>query len=319
MNSKFNTPILFLIFNRPETAMKVFEVIKKNRPSCLYIAADGPRLEKEGEKEICEKLRQNIINKIDWPCEVKTLFREKNLGCKIAVSSAIDWFFDNVEEGIILEDDCLPDDSFFYYCQELLDKYRNNFNIALISGDNFCNQKIGAASYYFVRVPHIWGWATWRRVWKKYDLNMLEYPNFKNDRLIKNIWTNKNMQNYWVDIFDKTYNNKIDTWDYQLTFSVFLNNCLCICPNVNLVSNIGFGKNFTNTLIFDKSLANLFLENINFPLSHPQEIIFSEEAENYVNKNIFLKKYTSKLFLRKIGAFNLVKNIYIELKKYFKI
>lgn len=313
-NSFFEKPILFLIFNRPETTRTVFEVIKRIRPAYLYIAADGSRLQKQGEREICEALRKEILAKIDWSCEVKTLFREENLGCKLAVSSAIDWFFENVEEGIILEDDCLPDQSFFQFCRELLEKYRDDDRIAMISGNHFGNDKIGDADYYFTRIPHIWGWAAWRRTWNNYDLGMKEYPTFKNKGLIKDTWTGRNVQNYWIDIFDEVYNNKINTWDYQFSFSVFLNKRLCICPNVNLVSNIGFGKDFTNTVIVDKRVANISLEKINFPLVHPRQVEYSEKNDYIINK-FQLKNYRLKKFLKYFGIFEFVKSVYIKLLK----
>ena len=157
-DANFNVPILFIIFNRPETAERVFSEIKNIKPKELFVAADGPRLNVYGETEKCEKVRE-IIKQIDWECEVKTLFRENNLGCKVAVSSAINWFFENVEEGIILEDDCLPDASFFYFCQSLLEKYRSNDEIAMISGNHFGTDRIGSFDYYFTRIPHIWGWG----------------------------------------------------------------------------------------------------------------------------------------------------------------
>jgi len=315
MNSNFfETPILFLIFNRPETARMVFSAISKRRPAFLYIAADGPRLQKQGEIEICEKLRTEILNKIDWPCQVKTLFRDDNLGCKLAVSSAIDWFFENVEEGIILEDDCLPDQSFFQFCQELLEKYRNDNKIAMISGNHFGNKRLGDADYYFTQIPHIWGWATWRRTWQQYDLNMSAYPNFRVNCLIKDIWSDKRVQNYWTDILNEVYGNKIDTWDYQLTFSVFLNKKLCVCPNVNLVTNIGFGRDFTNTVIIDKRVSNISSKEINFPLVFPGKIIYDERNDYIINK-FQLKHHRLKKFLKRLGVFKFIKSIYIKLAK----
>jgi hypothetical protein len=173
-----NTPVLFLIFNRPNTTEQVFEAIAKAKPRCLFVAADGPRTDKEGEAEKCQAVR-DIIKRVDWDCEVKTLFREQNLGCKEAVSSAITWFFEQVEEGIILEDDCLPSDSFFSFCAELLEKYRDDKRIMMISGDNFQDGiQRGDASYYFSSVPWIWGWATWRRAWRLYDREMQTFPSF---------------------------------------------------------------------------------------------------------------------------------------------
>ncbi|MDD2680639.1 MAG: nucleotide-diphospho-sugar transferase [Patescibacteria group bacterium] len=313
--NQFNTPILFLIFNRLETTKQVFAAIRERRPKYLFVAADGPRDGKIGEAEICEEVRQFVKGSIDWDCEVKTLFRGENLGCKLAVSGAINWFFSQVKEGIILEDDCLPDQSFFPFCENLLEKYRNSNEVAIISGNNFNNKEISEASYYFNKIPHIWGWATWRRTWEKYDVKMSEYQNFKKEEKIKNIWSDKRVQNYWINIFNEVYNNKIDTWDYQLTFSIFLNNNLCICPNVNLVSNIGFGKDSTNTLVSNKSITNLPVNNIIFPLIHPKKIEYNEKNDDIIN-NFQLKNYRLKKVLKYLGIFSLVKKVYTHVLSY---
>src|SRR5258708_3549575 len=179
--SSFNTPILFLIFNRPFPTRRVFAEIRKARPAKLFVAADGPRPDKPEDLETCRETRE-IIKDIDWPCEVQTLFRDKNLGCGVAVSGAITWFFQNVEQGIILEDDCLPDPSFFPFCTELLERYKDDERILLISG-NFLQQKnkkfMVKASYYGTLIPHLWGWASWRRAWAKYDFNLTKWPEVK--------------------------------------------------------------------------------------------------------------------------------------------
>jgi len=172
MGQEFNTPILFLVFNRPNTTQRVFNVIRQVKPKQLFVAADGPRRDKGADEEKCEATRE-IVKQIDWDCEVKTLFREENLGCGKAVSSAITWFFENVEEGIILEDDCLPNLDFFGYCEELLDRYRDNREVMFIGGDNFQKgKKWGDASYYFSAYNHVWGWATWKRTWDIYDFKL---------------------------------------------------------------------------------------------------------------------------------------------------
>lgn len=308
MLNNFNTPILFLIFNRLDTTAKVFAEIKKIKPKYLFIAADGPRENKKGEKEKCEEVRKIVLDNIDWDCEVKTLFREKNLGCKYAVSSAIDWFFKNEEQGIILEDDCLPDLSFFGFCEELLKKYKNNKKIMMISGNNFqFGIKRGDSDYYFSKYNHIWGWATWKRAWLKYDLKMLGYPNFKKDEKIKSIWNNKKIQNYWLYIFDEVYNNKINTWDYQWTYAIWNNNGLCILPNINLVSNIGFGKGASHTKIYDK-FSNIKTGKIK-NISHPKFLNQDVKADEYFNKNLKNKNYKIKIILKKIGLFNFIKKI----------
>lgn len=302
----FKAPILFLIFNRLNTTKQVFSVIQKVKPQKLYIASDGPRNGRGGEKEIVDSVRKYVLDNINWECEIKTLFREKNLGCKVAVSSAIDWFFENEEEGIILEDDCLPDLSFFQFCQELLEKYRNDERVAIISGNNFNDKKIGEADYYFKRIPHIWGWATWKRVWDKYDVNMSQYAEFKKNNKIKEIWSNKKVQKYWNYIFSEVLNGSIDTWDYQLTFCCFNNNLLNICPNKNLVRNIGFGDGSTNTTFMVRGVSDLNSFTLSFPLNHPVDILYSEINDNYINKKK-LKNYYLKLFLKKIGIFKIIK------------
>lgn len=237
----FETPILFLIFNRPDTTKIVFEKIKEQKPKHFYIAADGPRSGKENEAQKCEEAR-SIINEIDWDCEVKTLFREENLGCKRAVSDSITWFFDNVDEGIILEDDCLPSESFFSYCEEMLEKYRNDTRIMHISGENPIDEKCNDESYYFSKIPHIWGWASWKRAWVKYDVEFQNFDKFIENNVINDIFEKKEAQKYWNKIFLRVKEGKINTWDYQWTYALFVNNGLSINPNKNLVSNIGFGR-----------------------------------------------------------------------------
>jgi hypothetical protein len=281
---KTKSPVLFLIFNRPDTTGIVFEEIKKVRPSRLYIAADGPRKNKENEKEICIETR-NIINRIDWDCEVKTLFREDNLGCKYAISSAIDWFFENEEEGIILEDDCKPSQDFFLFCDLMLEKYHDDNRINCITGTNLQNkQKFGEASYYFSNHTCVWGWASWRRVWKKYDV---ELSNFDNSEVIisfKNLFPDPMIHEPWIYIFGKLKNNEIDTWDYQFAIMNFFNNTLTIVPNNNLITNIGFNENATHT--FDKSNpnSNLPFGKLDAILSHPNIMMANKEADYNIFK-----------------------------------
>lgn len=307
-------PILFLIFNRFNTTQKVFEVIRKYKPNKLYIASDGPRQSIHDEDKIILNLREKMLDSINWPCDVRTLFRNENLGCKKSVSAALDWFFKNEEQGIILEDDCLPNESFFRFCNELLEKYKNNEKIAMISGNNFNINKIREADYYFKRIPHIWGWASWRRVWKNYDIKMSDYPDFKKNKRIKGLWSEKKVQNYYIDIFDKVYDNKINTWDYQLTYSIFKNNRLCICPNKNLVSNIGFISNSTHTSVKNKKISNLPTEEINFPLCHPRRVEYDYLNDKYVN-DIYTKNYILKRIMNFLKITKLIKYALYHLQK----
>lgn len=286
----YNIPILFIIFNRLDTTEQVFEQIKKQKPKYLYIAADGPRKNREDDIENCRKTRE-IVNKIDWDCELKTLFREENLGCGKAVSGAITWFFENVEMGVILEDDCLPHDDFFPYCEELLIKYKDNKAIKMISGDNFQDGiKRSDSSYYFSAYTHIWGWATWRRTWQEYDfsLNNISKKQFKN--ILKQYFSLWNERQVWLDKFVLMKKRVIDTWDYQLSFCIWENRGINIIPNVNLISNIGFGECSTHTNDDNNVLANIPAQSI-LPINHPDVISINKEADKtffnfYWNKSM---------------------------------
>lgn len=288
MEKNFQTPILFLIFNRPDETRLVFDRIKLQKPKYLYIAADGPRNMVAGEKEVCEQTR-NIIKEINWDCQLKTLFREENLGCGRAISGAIDWFFENVEQGIIIEDDCLPDDSFFSFCEEMLEKYKNNERVGMISGDNFLFNNFQIKdSYYFSKFPHIWGWATWKRAWAKYDFTMSKWLEFKNSKEFKTKFPNITSRYYWRNIFNKVYGGKINTWDYQWALTCFLNNFLSVAPKYNLIRNIGFGGvNATHTNSQGGKFANMATGSLKLPLTHPTEIKDIKNFDNYIQKNNF--------------------------------
>ena len=278
--SAYQTPILFLIFNRPDLTSIVFQEIRKQKPRYLFIAADGPRNNMSGENEKCESARKIVVENIDWDCKVKTLFRDKNLGCGIAVSEAISWFFENVEEGIILEDDCLPNKSFFSFCSELLDRYRNDNRIMHISGNNFQNGEWrGKGSYYFSQFPHIWGWATWKRAWSKYDLSLKNFPDFEKDKMIFKIVPNKILAEFWLNIFRFGFSKAVDTWDYAWFFTFFSNNGYAILPNLNLVSNIGFREDATHTHHKDSKNENLPVYKLK-DLVHPK-ISLNVDADKF--------------------------------------
>ncbi|GHT21793.1 hemolytic protein HlpA [Bacteroidia bacterium] len=283
----FETPVLFLIFNRTDTTQQVFNAIREAKPKHLYVAADGARPNREGEAEKCQQTR-DIIKQVDWDCEVKTLFRTENLGCGLAVSSAITWFFDNVEQGIILEDDCLPHPDFFMYCRELLERYRDNDEVMFIGGTNHqLGIERGDASYYFSAFSHVWGWASWRSSWEKYHydvsgISLLQFENmlncyFKEDASIIR---------YYKRIFKLMQQHKIDTWDYQWTFSIWINKGLAIIPNKNLVSNIGFGENATHTSAKKNRSANLPTSSIR-PIKHPNAITQNKKADFYYARKFY--------------------------------
>ena len=297
----FNTPILFLIFNRPEVTYKVFQEIKNQKPKFLFIAADGPRNKVDADIRKCKETREIVLEGIDWDCEVKTLFRKKNLGCGKAVSSAINWFFENVEQGIILEDDCLPNPSFFNFCEELLHKYKDEEQIYTISGDNFQNGiSRGDGSYYFSHYGFVWGWATWRRAWKNYDYNLKNLENFKKNNLINRVDKRKNFKTYWYNIFEKVSQNKIDTWDYQWLFTIWYKNGIAAVPNVNLITNIGFGEDATHTTKYSP-LSNIPNEFIKL-IKHPHNIKVNRKADKYSSKVVFkIPEYQNGIFKRLSG------------------
>lgn len=292
----FETPILFLIFNRPETTQRVFEMIREKKPQKLFIAADGPRKSTKQDKIKCAKTRK-IVEAVDWDCELKLLFRDENLGCKIAVSSAIDWFFNHVDEGIVLEDDCLPNKTFFDFTSQLLNEYRFNEEVMHIGGVNFqFGKKWGSSSYYFSRFVHVWGWATWKRAWKKYDVNINSFPNFKRSGKMKQIFNSKYLQKYWLNLFEKLFKNQIDTWDGQWVFTIYNNNGVAIIPNENLVTNIGFGEDSTHTRKINvfSEIPTREIKNI----VHPIKIQVSEDADsNYARllKVNFFDKLINKI------------------------
>jgi hypothetical protein len=268
-----NTAVLFLVFNRPDTTKKVFSVICEVKPPRLYIAADGPRASKVGEEALCNEVR-DIIHQIDWPCKVKTLFRKENLGCKVAISQGIDWFFEQETEGIIIEDDCLPDKSFFPYCEELLERYREDTRISIIGGNCFdYNRRALNESYYFTRHVEIWGWATWKRTWNAYDVEMKDWPKVRKTNFLLEIGSGSpHFQMRWRSNFQSCYNGEIDTWDFQLVYSIFKANGLSVLPKVNLVSNIGYSKDATRTKESNPLLDKIPLQALQFPLVHPDII-----------------------------------------------
>jgi hypothetical protein len=275
------TPILFLVFNRPSTTKIVFETIRNARPSKLYVVADGPRNNIPGELEKCQEVR-SIVTDIDWDCELKTLFRDENLGCGKGVSAGITWFFQNEPEGIILEDDCYPHPTFFRYCSELLEHYRDDNRVMEISGNNLRPEGYQETeySYSFSNFNGIWGWASWRRAWDLYDFEMKEYKNVRQRRALDTKYTSIYERDYFTWVFERTYLFPHITWDYQWEFVKRINSALTIVPKKNLVINLGFGADATSTTSSDGPAANLKSEAFDFPLIHPPYVLADVEGDN---------------------------------------
>ncbi len=285
-NWQLKTPVCFIIFNRPDTTEKVFQAIRQAKPSQLFVVADGARNNKIGEAEKCLATRA-IIDQVDWECEVLTNYSEVNLGCRKRVSSGLDWVFSQVEEAIILEDDCLPDPSFFRFCEELLEKYRYEPKIMLISGQNIqFGQKRRDYSYYFSRYNHCWGWASWKRAWQYYDNEMKLWTKVRDENWLFDILQDPQAFRYWEATFQAMYEG-YDTWDYPWLFACYINQGLSILPNINLVSNIGFGKEGTHATDSNSILANIPVEEMQFPLKHPPFIIRDTQADNFTEKTFY--------------------------------
>ena len=278
----YDKPILLLIFNRPATTARVFAALKELRPSKLYVAGDGPR-PNTNDATLCQEARDLI--QVDWPCELKTLYRTENMGCRHAVAEAISWVFKTEEQAVILEDDCLPHPSFFTYTSDLLDYYQDNEQVMHIGGNFFQPQAIGDGSYYFSHIPHIWGWATWRRAWARYDLAMSDWPS--NKHLVNQITRNWYQRQKWTYILDKIYQDRRHAWDYQWLYCLLKNDSLAVTPNVNLVSNIGFMSGALHDASPDSKFANLAVSAAPGHLVHPRSLTVSQSADLFTSQNNF--------------------------------
>lgn len=299
------TPVVLLVFRRPDVTRRVFQAVAAARPKRLLLVADGPRAGRPGEAEACEQVRK-IVTAIDWPCEVDTNFAEENLGCRARVVSGLNWAFSRVEEAIILEDDCLPDQSFFPFCSELLSRYRDRPQIGFIAGSNPLQKSFALPySYYFSQMAHIWGWATWRRSWQEYDDEMQSWPAVKEAGLLHHLLSDERVYNYWTRIFDKMYDNTgPNTWDYRWVYTWWTRNWINIVPRRNLVHNIGFGADATHTTTapFGQDVAS---DQMAFPLEHPPAITSWPAHLRETQRRLFVPRIHERLrrkILQKLGS-----------------
>ncbi len=235
---QLKTPVAFIIFNRPDFTARAFAQIARARPSKLLVVADGPRPDYPGEAAKCEAAR-GIVEAVDWPCEVMTNFAPSNLGCGKRVSSGLRWVFDSVEEAIILEDDCVPHQSFFPFCEELLSRYREDERVMMIAGTNYLERLDIPESYLFSRYFAVWGWATWKRAWEKYDFDMADWEVLREQNQVDSFYRQAYAAKHVTKMFDLVYHHRIDTWDIQWFYSCLFNHGLSVVPRVNLISNIG--------------------------------------------------------------------------------
>jgi hypothetical protein len=284
------TPVALIIFKRKDTTEKVFEAIRQAKPPKLFVIADGPRDDHDGEAEKCEATRA-IIDRVDWDCEVFKNYSDVNLGCARRLPTGLDWVFSQVEEAIILEDDCVPHPTFFNFCDELLERYKYDTRISLISGQNvqFGRQR-NNYSYYYSRNILCWGWATWRRAWQNFDINMKLWPEIQSENFLNDILVEPAAVKHWNKVFQSVYNNPQDkVWDYQWVFACWVQNSLGIIPNVNLISNIGFGADSTHFESTQKSnpYHNMPREEMKLPLNHPPFVIRDDKADRFTQINLY--------------------------------
>lgn len=292
------TPVAFLIYNRPDLTERVFEAIKRVQPSHLYVIADGPR---SSEDEIKCNQTRSIIHQIDWKCDVHTNFSDTNLGCGRRESSGFDWVFSHVEEAIFLEDDTLPDPSFFLFCERMLHRYRHDQRIMHVTGNNFQKHHVTDDSYYFSKYMHAWGWASWRRAWRCYDYEMKSWPKFREAGCLHGCCHSGTEERYWQNIFDKMHQDPqvIDTWDYQWLYACWSQHGLVVTPKVNLVSNIGFNRPDAAHTRGDSILAQFTTNQLKEPFTHPSFFVPNVNADRHIYQTVFGGEFTGILGLPK--------------------
>lgn len=301
------SPILFLVFNRTDETTQSFEIIRKAKPPRLYVAADGPRDFVSGEAEVCNEVRK-IASNVDWECEVFTLFRTQNMGCKMAIVTAINWFFESEEEGIIIEDDVIPTEAFFPFCDSLLEKYRNNEQVKAINGFNQFGQEVANNSYFFSRGYYPWGWATWKSRWLHYNAKDIDVSRL-DDKEIRAVYHRAAIEGvkFNLNIINKGI---LDTWDYQMLFMIMVQKGYVVAPYANLTSNIGVNgaHSMNNQNIFFK-YGEIAIEH----LEHPKKI----EDNKGMNEKLW-EEYKDAFFSVKVKSILFKLNIYLPLRALYK-
>ncbi len=304
MRWTLRTAVAFLIFNRPDKTERVFRAIAGARPPKLLIIGDGPRPDRPDDLEKARLTRQ-IVEAVSWDCEVLTNYSSTNLGMNRRTVSGLNWVFELVDEAIVLEDDCLPDPSFFRFCDELLQRYRENERVMMISGDNYMrDRKVTSHSYFFSHYTGTWGWATWRRAWQHLDINMDLWPSRRNGPLLANMLGSKTYAAFWRHAFDRIAAGNLSSWDLNWLWTCWTQNGLSVMPSTNLISNIGFGSEATNLVEFNPLTANLPTTEMSFPLQHPSSLESNRDADEFLSRYIFkCGRWTSYLrrFFPNIG------------------
>lgn len=292
--------VALFVFNRPDLTRRVFDVVRSVRPPVLFVSADGPRADRPDDVKLCREVRE-IVQAVDWPCDVQWNLRERNLGCGPAMSQGISWVFEQVDRAVILEDDCLPDASFFPFCDELLERYKDDSRVMQIAGFNWGapRRDFGGASYSFASYPFVWGWASWRRAWALYDYDMNSWPGFRDNGMLDGLhasWSRRaHLRREWDHIHAGN-----GTWDHQWQYAVMSQHGLTIYPAGNLVSNLGFRADATQTTMEGGAAAELELSPVAFPLAHPPVVTHNPRLERYLEREILRAVGIAVTLLRRI-------------------
>lgn len=311
----YDIPILYIIFNRLDTVKQTFSKIQQLKPKTLFIAADGPRVSRPGEDVKCKQVRDYVMSQINWDCDVHTLFREENLGCGVNISKSISWFFENVEMGIIMEDDILVTNSFFTFMQNLLEYYKDNPKIMHIAGYNpLITSECKNDSYFFLHQMHCWGWGTWRRAWKHFNYILTDTHDFCNSRSFKRQVREINARGQLECLFDMMEHPGGDIWDAQWEFAIYKNKGICITPCKNLITNVGAGPDSTHSMSQDMLNEKRF--ELEGDIVHPKKIRIHKKYNREIRfKTLNLRKTTLKMFVR----YYIEKWIKLPLRKIFKV
>jgi hypothetical protein len=291
----FPIPILLLTFNRPDTTQEVLCAIRKARPAQLFVATDAPRKDHPEDKENCKKVMEIIQQQVDWDCKLSIRTQNENVGPTIAISSSINWFFSQVEEGIIFEDDCVPDQSFFPFCQKMLEKYRDDERVMMITGTNFLFLKYEMPeTYFFSKYYPQWGWATWRRAWNLYDLDMKTWPRYRDTNQLAWIYPDWRMADWYHYMFQKFYGDpNFEAWDVALWYTCIFQNGLCIVPKYNLISNIGvYGYNHTDNQEYNQYIRMPIRSIDTDNIIHPPTVIENAVYDRITIDRVYGKSYS---------------------------
>lgn len=295
---QLKTPIAFIIFNRLDTTIEVFTEIRKVQPERLYLISDGARNDKEGEVKRVDEVRKYVETHVDWPCCIRKNYASGNMGCRDRVASGINWVLEQEEMVIILEDDCKPTEDFFPYAEELLLRYKEDERVMMVSGTNLVKGCQIQDSYTFSWFPSIWGWATWRRAWRKYDIDIKDWPDLKKNGYFKKYY--KPLTYYLMRRdFGKVYRHEKDTWDHQWDYARVSNGGLGIVPCVNMIENLGFGReDATHTT--DRCVYEFSCSEMPFPIQHPPMVKPDIRYDTMYQKSFFGFRRIQDCLMKKI-------------------